>query len=74
MRQDECPLSVGKCSLIIRKMWSSHQGSVERNLTSIHEDAGLILASFSGLRIPSCHELWCRSKTQLGAGVAVAVV
>ena len=29
------------------------------NLTSIHEDVGLIsLASLSGLRIWSCHELW----------------
>ena len=26
----------------------------------------------SGLRIGRCHELWCRSQTQLGAGVAVA--
>ena len=24
--------------------WSSHRGSVEMNLTSIHEDTGLILA------------------------------
>ena len=32
------------------------------------------LASFSGLRIKHCHELWCRSQMQLGSGVAVAVV
>ena len=25
------------------KEWSSHHGSVEMNLTSMHEDAGLIL-------------------------------
>ena len=31
------------------------------------------LASFSGLRIGHCRELWCRSKTQLGSCVAVAV-
>ena len=28
----------------------------------------------SGLRIWRCHELWCRSQTQLTSGVAVAVV
>ena len=32
------------------------------------------LASISGLRIPHCHELWCRSQTRLGSRVAVAVV
>ena len=31
------------------------------------------LASLSGLRSQCCHELWCRSQTQLGSGVAVAV-
>ena len=31
------------------------------------------LASLSGSRIRCCHELWCRSQTQLGSGVAVAV-
>ena len=32
------------------------------------------LASLSGLRIWRCHELWCRSQTQLGSCIAVAVV
>ena len=32
------------------------------------------LASLIGLRIRHCHELWCRSQTQLKSGVAVAVV
>ena len=32
------------------------------------------LASISELRIRHCRELWCRSQTQLGSGVAVAVV
>ena len=32
------------------------------------------LASLSELRIQHCHELWCRSQTKLGSGVAVAVV
>ena len=43
-------------------------------LTSIHEDMGLILASLSGLRIWHCHELWCKSKMWLESCVAVAVV
>ena len=44
------------------------------NLTSIHEDAGSILALLSGLRTSHCHELWCRSKMQPGSHVAVAAV
>ena len=32
------------------------------------------LASFSGLMIKHCYELWCRSQIWLGSGVAVAVV
>ena len=31
------------------------------------------LASFSGLRIRCCHELYCRLQTWFGFGVAVAV-
>ena len=31
------------------------------------------LASFSGLRIRCCHELWCRSETRLGSRVAVVL-
>ena len=45
-------------------------------LTRMHEDAGLIsgsLASLSGLRIQHCGELWCRSQTQLGSGIAMVV-
>ena len=30
-------------------------------------------ASFSGLRIQRCRELWCQSQRQLGSGTAVAV-
>ena len=32
------------------------------------------LASLSGLRIWHCHELWFRSQTRLGFGIAVAVL
>ena len=41
--------------------------------TRIHEDAGLILASLSGLRIRHCPELWCTSQMRLSSCVAVAV-
>ena len=58
------PRSYIRCSLC---------GSVVMNLTRIHEDVGLIQASFSGLRIQHCHELWCRSQMQFGSRVAVAV-
>ena len=57
----------------IQKFWisgSSHHGSAETNPTRNHEVAG----SLSGLRIRRCHEVWYRSKTRLGSGVAVAVV
>ena len=41
--------------------WSSYHGSVLKNLTSIHEDVGLIPGpSLSGLKIQHCRELWCR--------------
>ena len=31
------------------------------------------MTSLSGLRIWLCRKLWCRSRTQLGSGIAVAV-
>ena len=46
------------------------------NLTRNHEVAGSTgcgLTAHSGLKIPHCHELWCRSQMQLGSGVAVAL-
>ena len=47
---------------------------MEINLTSIQEDAVLIPGHLSGLRIRCGCELWCRSQTWLGSGIAVAVV
>ena len=44
------------------------------NPTSIHEDVGSTSAFAHELRIGPCRELWCRSQTQLGSGIAVAVV
>ena len=53
--------------------WSSPHGSAVKNLTSIHDDAGLIpgLSQRSGIR--NCHELWCRWQRRLGSLLAVAV-
>ena len=31
------------------------------------------LASLTELRIWRCHKLWCRSQTQIGSGIAVAM-
>ena len=31
------------------------------------------LASFSGLRIQCCHELWCRSQMQLGSCISSCI-
>ena len=57
--------------------WSSHHGSVEMTLTSIHEDTDSIpvgfSSGFSGLRIWCCRDLWCTSQTWLGSVVAAAV-
>ena len=42
-------------------------------LTTVHEDAIQSQALLSGLRIWLCYDLQCRSQTQLGCAVAVAV-
>ena len=42
--------------------------------TTIHEAAGSIPASLSGLRTRRCRDLWCGSQSRLRSGVAVAVM
>ena len=44
------------------------------NPTRNHEVAGSIPDLLSGLTIWHCRELWYRSQTRLGSGIAVAVV
>ena len=55
-------------------LWSSWFGSVITNLTSNHEDEGLILRIAQWLKICHCYELWYRSQMWLRPCLAVAVV
>ena len=57
--------------LVRGQLGSSCRGSAVTNLISMRKWI-LSQASLSGLRIHRCHELWSRSQTQLGSGVAEA--
>ena len=49
---------------------TDHQGNANQNHNEI---SSLIMASLSGLIIRFCHELWCRSLTQLRSFIAIAM-
>ena len=53
--------------------WSSRRGAVEMNVTRNHEFAGTIPGLARWVKDQGCHELWCRSQTWLGSGIAVAL-
>ena len=59
-------LSIG--NWLNKLLWSSHHGSTETNPSSTRTQVQS-LASFGGLRIWYCCELWCRSKTQIGSHI-----
>ena len=44
------------------------------NPTRNNEVAGVIPGLAQWVKDPRSHELWCRSQTQLGSGIAVALV
>ena len=44
-----------------------------KNLTSNHEDAGLVPGLAQWVEDRRCPELWCRLQTQLGSRIAVAL-
>ena len=52
---------------------SFHHGPAVNEPASVHEEAGLIPGSLSGLRTWCCRELWGRLQTWLGSCAAVAV-
>ena len=57
-----------------KKNLSSRHGSLVAISTSICEDMGSIPGLAHSAKDPSGYELWCRSQTWHGSGVAVAVV
>ena len=66
--------AVNSAEIKKENLGSSHCGTAEMNLTSMHEDTGLIPGLASWVKVqPGC-ELWYRSQTWLRCHIAVAVV
>ena len=60
--------------VIINKItWNFRSGAAETNLTRNHEVLGLMPGLSQWFGILRCRELWCRSQTRLGSGIAVAL-
>ena len=84
VRKADSSPSIGHC-MVLRmndphmSMWvkshfqRSRHGTAETNPTRNREVAGLISGLAQGVEIWCCRELWCRSQTQLGSGIAMAL-
>ena len=57
--------------IITEDTGSSRHGAVEKNLTRNHEVAGSTPVLAQWVKDRHCCELWCRSQTRVGSGVAV---
>ena len=56
-----------------KNLGSSHHGAGETNLIRNHEVLVWTPGLAQWVKNPCCRELWCRSQTWLGCGIAVAV-
>ena len=69
----ESAYSKGHIKIESERIGSSCLGTAEMNLTRNHDVMGLIPGLVQWIKDLGCHELWCRSQTQLRSGIAVAL-